>query len=544
MGPAAQKGVLGLTKRRNSFVEGAFILIAANLATKVIGAIFKIPLGNMLGADGMGLFYVAYNIYTALFVISTAGLPVAISKMVSEANALGRPAEGRRILSVALTAFSAFGLLATGVLWFGAGAFTRLVGNSGAMLAVRAVAPSLFFVSVMSVIRGYYQGLADMVPTAVSQVLEALGKLVLGYLAAKMLLGAGYGLPVAAAGAIGGVTFGSAVSTLYLVGRHLLGRRGAPKDGVGARVPRRSILKRIILISVPVMVGASVLSLTNLIDMAMVMNRLQDIGFSEEAANTLYGSYGLAQTLFNLPQTLVVALSVSIIPAVSAYYARRSRELAQRTIHSALRIASLIALPSAAGFLVLAGPILDLIYYSKPEDSATAAPLLAILGAAVFFVAMVSLTNSILQAVGRVHVPVYTMLIGGAVKLAVNYVLVGTPQVNISGAPIGTALCYVTIALLNLAALRRAGLPIAYAKVYLRPAIAAGLMGLFTWLIRDPVMALAGGRWGVLPVIALAALFYGLMLLAVRALPLEDVLLLPKGDKIAKILRLRGENAK
>lgn len=529
-----------MTKRRNSFVEGAFILIAANLITKVIGAIFKIPLGNMLGADGMGLFYVAYNIYTALFVISTAGLPVAISKMVSEANALGRQAESRRILTVALTAFSLFGLAATGVLWFGAGPFTRLVGNSAAFLAVRAVAPSLFFVSVMSVIRGYYQGLSDMVPTAVSQVLEALGKLVMGYLAASLLQRAGYGLPVAAAGAIAGVTFGSAVSTLYLVGRHLLGSRRGPRAPKGPISSRRAILKRIILISVPVMVGASVLSLTNLIDMAMVMNRLQDIGFSEGAANTLYGSYGLAQTLFNLPQTLVVALSVSIIPAISAAYARRNRELAQRTVNAALRIASLIALPSAAGFLVLAGPILDLIYYAKPEDSATAAPLLTILGAAVFFVAMVSLTNSILQAVGRVYVPVYTMLIGGGVKLAVNYVLVGTPAFNISGAPIGTALCYAVITLLNLIAIHRVGLPIAYAKVYARPAAAAALMGVFTWLIRDPVCALAGGRWGVLAVIALSAVFYGLMLLAVRALPREDVLLLPKGDKIAKILRLRG----
>ena len=186
------KGVLGLTKRKNSFVEGAFILIAANLITKVIGALFKIPLGNLLGAEGMGVFSVAYNVYTTLFVIATAGLPVAISKLVAECLATGRQEETGRVLRVSLAAFSLFGLAAAALLWLGADQLTAWVGNPMAALAVRAVAPSLLFVSVLAVIRGYYQGLSDMVPTAVSQVLEALGKLLVGYGAACLLLGKGF----------------------------------------------------------------------------------------------------------------------------------------------------------------------------------------------------------------------------------------------------------------------------------------------------------------------------------------------------------------
>lgn len=530
------KGVLGLTKRKNSFVEGAFILIAANLITKVIGALFKIPLGNLLGAEGMGVFSVAYNVYTTLFVIATAGLPVAISKLVAECLATGRQEETGQVLRVSLAAFSLFGLAAAALLWLGADQLTAWVGNPMAALAVRAVAPSLLFVSVLAVIRGYYQGLSDMVPTAVSQVLEALGKLLVGYGAACLLLGKGFGLPVAAAGAIGGVTFGSALSTVYLVGRCWKGRQaGRARD---CRTPRRRILARIVSFAIPVTVGASVMSLTSLIDMTMVMNRLQDIGFSAKAANELYGSYSLAVTLFTLPQTLVMALAVSIVPVASAYYARGGGPAARKPVETGLRIAALIALPSSLGFVLLAEPILDLIYYSRPVESAAAAPLLAILGCAVFFVALVSLTNSVLQAVGRAHIPVYTMVAGALVKLAVNYLLVGMPWVNICGAPAGTVLCYATISVLNLAALRQAGIPVAYGRIYLRPLAATGLMGAFIQLIRLPVLGYLGARAGVVAVICLAALFYGLMLLALGAVPREDLQLLPGGERLCRLLRL------
>jgi len=528
---------------KNSFIRGAFMLAAASLGAKVIGALFKIPLGNLLGGDGMGVFTIAYNIYTALFVVSTAGLAVAISKMVSEANALGRQDESRRIFYTALTAFSLLGLAFWIILWLEADAFAGLVGSSGAAAAVRAAAPSLFLVSVMSVIRGYYQGLSDMAPTAVSQILEALGKLIVGYGAAWLLLQAGYGLETAAAGAILGVTAGSLLGTLYLL--FCLRRRGLAGGSVAnfLRPSRptaswRAILRRVFSISIPVMAGASALSLTNLIDMALVINRLRDIGFSQQAANSLYGSYNMVGALFNLPQTVVAALSISVIPVVSGYYSRRNLEKTRRTTSSALRIAALVSMPAGVGFWLLSEPILQLIYFARPQDSAAGAPLLSLLGLAVFFVALVSMTNSILQAMGLARVPVYTMLVGGLVKLLVSYILVGEPTVNIAGAPIGTACCYAAIALLNLGAIRRAGVPISYVRVFARPALAAGLMGVFASLFHAPAAWLFGPKIGVVLTVVLCVLFYGLMLAAVRALPKEDVLLLPRGERIAKLLRM------
>lgn len=525
-------------KNNNSFLEGAVILIGANLATKIIGALFKIPLGNLLGAQGMGIFTVAYNVYAALFVISTAGLPVAISKLVAQAQALGRRRECRRILTVSLVAFSLLGLGAWGLLWWGADAFSQWVGNELAALAVRAVAPSLFFVSLLSVVRGYHQGLCNMVPTAVSQVLEALGKLLVGYGAALWLLKAGYGVEVAAAGAIAGVTVGSGAAALYLV---LRPRSKAPRGPLGQEPcagPFR-LLWSVLKLAIPVMLGASVLSLTNLIDMALVMNRLQDVGFSAGGANELYGSYSLAVTLFNLPQTLVTALGVSIIPVVSAAHAQGALHRTRRLVASGLRIASLLSLPAAAGFWVLSGPILDLMYYSRPQESATAAPLLAILGLAVPLVGLVSLTSALLQAVGLARIPVYTVGAGALVKLAVSYFLVGNPSWHIAGAPWGTLLCYGAIALLNLWALAHWGLGGHWGRLFARPLAATVLMGLFTGLLRQPLAGLLGDHLGLLVNIGLSAIFYGLMLLAVGALPREDVLLLPQGEKIARILRIK-----
>lgn len=529
----------GVGSGKNSFIRGAFVLAAASLAAKVIGALFKIPLGNLLGGDGMGIFTIAYNIYAALFVISTAGLPVAISKMVSEANALGRRDESRRIFFTALAAFSLLGLGFWVVLWLGADAFAALVGCSGAALAVRAAAPSLFLAAVMSVIRGYYQGLSDMTPTAVSQVLEALGKLMVGYGAARLLLQGGYGLEVAAAGAILGVTAGSLLGTLYLL--FCLRRRGLAGKRRGPARPTaswRAILRRVLAISVPVMAGASALSLTNLIDMALVINRLEDIGFSQQAANGLYGSYNMVSALFNLPQTVTAALAVSVIPVVSGFHSQGNLEKTRRAVGSGLRIASLVALPAGMGFWLLSGPILRLIYFARPQDSAAGGPLLALLGPAVFFVALVSMTNAILQAMGLAHIPVYSMLAGGLVKLLVSHILVGTPTVNIAGAPIGTACCYGVIAWLNLRAIRRAGTPVRYRRVFLRPALAAGLMGLFAWLFQQPAARIFGPKAGILVTVALCVVFYCLMLAAVRALPKEDILLLPRGEKIARLLRM------
>ncbi len=530
-----------IENKQNNFLMGAFVLVVANALVKVIGAVFKIPLTNLFGKEGMGIFTVAYNIYTALFIISTAGLPVAISKMVAEASALGRKNEVRKILSVAFRVFAIVGAAASLIMFFGAHVFTGIVKNSMAYYAVLAISPALLFTAIMSTIRGYYQGLSNMVPTALSQVIEALCKLIFGYGLAAFLLKAGYSIEIAAAGAIGGVTIGTAFGALYLCLKRLRDRKKLDVQGTDPTTrSSREILSNLWKIALPVTVGASVLSITNLVDMLVVMNRLQDIGMTEEAANALYGAYSMSVTMFNLPQTLITAISISIIPAVATAFAKKDLVGAGKTMGSALKLTSIMALPAGAGLTILAGPILNLIYYRRPEDAAIAAPMLRTLGFAVIFVAFVSVTNAVLQSMGKVNVPVVTMLTGGAVKLLTNYTLVGTKSINIHGAPIGTLCCYATITILNLVIIHRS---FSHAPniftIIARPILAALGMSAVTYIVFRFLNGPLGSKMAVLVTIGAAVVSYAVFLVLFKAITREDALLLPKGEKIAKVLKLQ-----
>lgn len=525
-----------------SFIKGTFILIFANILVKIIGAIYKLPLTNLIGKEGIGIFSVAYNIYTALFVISTAGLPAAISKMVSEANALGRTREVKKIFHVALSFFSVIGAICTGVLIIFADYFTaELAGNSMAYYSVLCIAPALFFTAVASIVRGYYQGMSNMIPTAISQVIEALCKLIIGFGAAYVLLKKGFGIEIVVAGSICGVTIGTVLSAAYLCIKCIREPIIIPFDSKSFDTStEEEILGKILKIALPITVGASVLSLTNLIDMFLVMNRLQQTGFSEESANALYGAYNMGLTIFNLPQTLIVAISVSIIPAISASYARHQFDRAAKLTESALKLASVLALPCGAGLFILSGPIMNLLYPSRPEDVQIATPLLSTLGIAVLFVGMVSLTNSILQATGKVNLPVFTMIAGGIVKLLVNYFLVGTPDINIHGAPIGTVCCYATITILNfICIIAFTDISVKYGKVLIKPFISAALMGLFAFFANPFISNLIGDKLSAVVTISASGLLYLALLIITKSISKEDMLLVPHGERIVKLLHLK-----
>ncbi|MDR0670693.1 MAG: polysaccharide biosynthesis protein [Oscillospiraceae bacterium] len=525
--------------KKQNFLHGALILSAATALVKVIGAIFKIPLQNLIGPTGYSYFDVAYSIYSTLFVISSAGLPVAISKMVSEAGARRRFVETRHIFRLALGAFVCIGAAGSFVLFFGARALAGWMGNPDAYQAIMAIAPSVLFVSVMSAFRGYHQGRGNMYPTAISQVIEASCKLGVGYLLAAWVHSSGLGLERAAAAAISGVTVGSVVGALYMV----LARRrpeSVPAGADPATRSRRVLLGEILRLSVPVTISASVLSLTNLIDKGLVMNRLFAAGYTLPAAKKVIGAYSFAQTLFNLPSAFILTISVSIIPALTVALTHRNDKTADATIRSALRITSLLAMPAAAGLSSLALPILTLLSMHQPETVEIAAPLLVALGLAVVFVCLVSLTNAILQAMGLVSVPIVTMFAGGCVKLIANYFLVGSPEINIAGAPVGTVLCYAVIALLNLGVIARARGGARFWGVFVRPLFAAAGMGVFAHLFYRFATDVAGMSvpLGGVVSIAAAVAIYGALVLLLRAVPREDVLLLPRGEKLAKFMKL------
>lgn len=539
-------------KKTASFISGAAVLMAANLLVKLIGLAFKVPLTYLIGEEGMGHFADAYTMYTWMFVLATAGLPVAVSKMVSESMALSRPREARRILKVSLLFLTVLGVLGTAFLYFGADKLSVWIGNPLAAHGIRSIAPAMLFVAIMSAFRGFFQGQQNMVPTAVSEVSEAVGKLVFGYLLAWMLLPKG--VEMGASGAVAGVTAGAAMGCISLLLIFLFTKKRIFAMGAESAPARQagSLFKRLILIAIPITIGASVFSLTSVIDMAMIKRNLIAAGFSPEAAVKLWGSYsGYAVPIFNMPPTLLTAVSISLVPAIAAAFVSSKKDAACQNAESAIRITILFALPCAAGVALLAEPILALIY-----NNTNATSMLSILGWAIVFVSLVQITNAILQAIGKVYVPVLHMVIGGIVKIGVNFFLVSNPAVNINGAPVGTIICYALILILNLFAIKKAmGAKYSLGDMLIRPLFSTAVMGGVVLLLYDltqpfcrilsnllfKLFSIMIPMWlvrmlSVMIPIAGGACTYGIMLLVVRALRKEDILLLPKGKTILRLL--------
>lgn len=526
-------------QKSNTFFGGAAILAISIAIVKVIGALYKIPLGRILGDVGFGHFNNAYAIYNLLLMISTAGLPVAMSKTISEANALGRRNQVHRVFRVALVTFIILGAISSLVMFVFAQQLADLQGDSLAAPAVRVMALSCFFVCTMSAYRGYAQGHSDMVPTAVSQVLEALTKLIVGLVLAWYLLYLGFGSEFSAAGAIGGVTASGFVSLVYLMIRH---HRRNRRDGENASdTPDRAgrILKTLLAIAIPITLSSSVVPITTYLDTVQVQNLLQSaLGYSEELAVSLYGCYQKAVTIYNLPAAFMVSLTACIVPAVSAALTRKDTLGAGKIAESALRVGALLALPAGVGLSVLSAPIIQMLYPETNQE--VASHCLFLLGIASIFVCMMLLCNAILQANGRAALPIWFIAISSAVKLLVNFVLVQLPAVGIKGAPMGTLVCFALVSVMELVAIKKVTPhPPRYLRVFVKPIIAAVIMGAAAWAAYGLLSNTFGNTLSVAGAIVVGCVVYAVLVVVLRIVSRDDLSLMPKGDKIAKLLRIK-----
>lgn len=516
------------------------ILVAGTLIAKLISAAFKIPLQHYIGNTCMGIFNSAYQYYTIMFVIATAGVPVALSKLVSEANALGRGEEVKRIARLAGVTFFSFGALCSIALFFGADIIAKLSNNPMAIQAIRAISPAVFFVSIVAVVRGYFQGMSNMIPTALSQIIEASGKVVLGLIFAYFAGVKGFDDAIKAAFAILGVTIGEVLAAVVMLFYALSAK--TQKNNLNDHCRSYKELFRVLLLTViPVTLTSSVTSITTLVDTGMLVSRLQEVGYTLEQSNALYGVYtGQAFTMFNFPQTLITALSTAVLPAMAGAYAQQNHTMAAKNMGSAMRIAMLIALPACVGYIVLANPIIKLLFAEDTSglvDENLSGSLLMVLALAIPCVALVGLTNAILQAIGQMKVPVITMIIGGICKIGLNYFLVGNPKIHIYGAPVGTLACYTLIATLNLIYLRQYIKLPKINKLFIRPftaCIGMGAAAIIVYrLFSDNLRNIA-----VLPAICVAAVVYIVLLVALNALEKDDILMLPAGKHLVKLLHL------
>lgn len=537
---------------RKSLVTSAAVLAVAGLIVKVLGAFFRIPLTNWIGAVGMANYAPAYAIYSVLLVISTAGLPVATSKMVSERYAVGQYKEADRVFRISRILMTALGLAGALVVIFGAGAIAGKVGIPGAALAMQATAPALLIVPLMSAYRGYFQGQQNMNPTAVSQIIEQIFRVGVGLSLGYMMMngsmfaqqydsgarGAAGGCFGASAGALAGL---ATVLLIYNLSRKAIKAR-IVQDKTRVHESTGKILRTLIVIAVPITIGAALLPLMNTIDAAVVMNRLHASGWDTQVADDLYGQLtSMADPIIGFPQVFMQAIIVSIVPMVSAANRVKDTEELKNTISLGLRMTTMIAFPCTIGLLILAKPALLLLYPLQVESAISAAPCLRILAIGFIFLGLVTTMTGILQGLTKQNWPVINLAIGISVKVIVTWILVGIHSINIVGAAIGTLCAYLTAATLDyICVVKFSGARININLAILRPLVSSLVMGVFAFASYKLFMLSGHNSIATLLAICIGALVYGIMIIKTKGIRRDELQGIKFGSRLVAICdRLR-----
>lgn len=522
-------------KTGNSVIKGTMILIAGNIIVKIIGALFKLPLANIIGADGMGLYNSSFTVYDIFLVLSTSGYTLAISKMVSSCCACGKDGEALKILKVTRRLFFEIGLAFAVIMFIGARLFARLLGNTRSYYCILMLAPAVLFVSLMCSYRGYYQGTNDMIPTTISQVVEAVLRLIVGLSVSTYLVKNGYSIEIASAGALAGITLGEFSSTFTLAMIHKFRQKGKkPRRRCYTRTSK--IYATLFKTSIPIGISGIIISIINILDNSIVMHRLQSTGFTEQQANTLYGAFNMAFTIFSLPITIVFAVTTSVFPVLSYANACRNSARVSRISEASLRVVMMVSTAAGAVFLSLSNPIIKILYFGQPRDAKIAAPLLMLMAPSAIVISLSVLTSTILQSVDKLLTPSRSMIIGGAICLASNYILIGNPHVGIYGVPIGLFICYLITTVLNLAALKKCHVSLSYRRLFIKPFLPSAVLAIVAtaaFYTTYPVLGLLKSTCLSLLISAACYLF---VLFISGTVERGDLEMIPGGGKIINLL--------
>ena len=472
-----------MTTKQKSLVGGVSILGVAGIICKIVGVLYRIPLAHLIGPEGMGVYHKVYPAYNLLLTISSAGLPVAISRMVAHYVTREDPRSARKIFSLAMRMLLVLGLLTTLLMLLFSGQLAAWQGTMDTRPGYLAIAPSLFFVCVMSAYRGFLQGQRNMVPTAVSQLIEQIGRVFIALPLAALGMQKG-GIAWGAAGALLGSTTAEGVALLFMLFQHRRADRALsliPQREDSDRLSDRFISSRLIRVAIPITLGACIVPLAGFIDSIMLTQLMEGAGMAHEDALIRYGAYaGPVLTLINVPTALAMAMSTNLVPDIAAGLARGEKEYVIRETGIGLRMAAVIGFPCSVGMSLLAQPILYLCYrgsYTAAQLN-VAAELLQISSLTIVLFTIVQATSGILQGAGRQRIPMYTLVLGVAMKIALNYTLVRIPGVDIHGAPWASLLCYTASMIPNLYFVSKyTGYRFRWLEVVGKPLLCALIMG-------------------------------------------------------------------
>lgn len=525
---------------KKTFLRGAAVLGIAGLLVQVMGAIFRIPLGNIIGDEGMGYYQTAYPIYVFLLVFSTNGAPAAISKMTSERVALGHHSEAHRVFKLSFILMFVLGIVASSIFFFGAEFIVNALKNPGAYYAMISIAPALLFVPIMAVFRGYFQGLQQMEPTAVSQLVEQAVRVAVGLTLAIILVPKG--IEYAAAGATIGTSIGPIAGVIMLVMIYYIRRGklylGIEKNQATVKESAGKILGTLAAIAIPITIGVSIMPIMNIVDVAIVMRKLQSIGFTPEDANALYGQLtGMAGPVINIPMALALSIALSMVPAIAAANSVRDTDFLNMNVRLGLRTAMIIGVPCTFGLMTLAEPIMLLIYPMQAESATSAAPCLFILAVGIIFLSVAQTMAGILQGLGRPYVAVASLGIGVVVKSVATYILTGIPSLNVQGAAIGSSLGFGVIGILNFIAVKKyTGTRFDVKLSVWKPLLSGIVMSVVVLAVYYLFRNILGNSLTTVLAIGAGAAVYGIMLLRTKAIEAHEIKLLPKGEKLAGLL--------
>lgn len=524
---------------KTKFIKQAAILAIASLLVRLLGFLYRLPLTNMLGDEGNGIYSAGFYLYNFFLVMSSAGLPAAISKIVSEKVALEEYRNVKKTFKISLILSSTVGLIFSIVMFVSARFFCNIIGSPDSYYTILTLSPTVFIVSVMSVFRGYFQGLGTTVPTALSQVIEQIFNAIFSIYLAYLLVG--ISLPLGAAGGTMGTGIGALAGLIYILmvflnRKRYINRKLSKKTHKYRVESNREIAIKIIKTAAPIIAGTAIFSMTNLIDMQMVNSRLTaSKAFTDSQVTALYGQLtGKYVTLTTLPVSISTALATAVLPSIASSMIQGDIKTVRKKIDVSLRLTMIISIPAAIGMGVLADEILLLLFPNYSDGG-----LLLKWGAlSIIFLALCQIITGILQGIGKVATPAKNAFIGSIIKIPINYFLISIPSINVIGAIISTTVCYLIASLLNFITLRKVTkIRPDYNGIFFKPAIASIVMGVFCYFSYKFIFYFSkSNAMSTLISIFIAIIVYLVSLAVIGGFKREDLSLLPTGRKLISIL--------
>lgn len=516
------------------FLKGALILTVAGIIVKVIGSVNRIFLSRLLGGEGIGLYQMAYPIYLLALSVSSAGIPVAISIIVAEKLALGDFKGANRVFRISRAVLVATGLFFSILLYTGAGWLidNHYVRDPRAYYAIAALAPAIFFVTILSSYRGYFQGMQQMLPTGFSQIMEQLLRVITMVAFAYLLLP--QGLEYAAAGASFGAGPGAVAGLMVLM--YFYWRERKPFKAKMETQPEMqqesgfSIIRRIVKLALPVSLANIMLPVVSSIDLLIVPQRLEVAGYTVEQATELYGYLtGMAVPLVNMATILTASLAASLVPAVSEAFTLGQKDVIYDRARTAMRIANIITIPAFVGMWLLATPISTMLYATP-----NAGVPIAISALGIFLLGIHQVTTGVLQGLGHTAIPVINMIISAVVKVILSWILTAVPSLGIIGASWATIADFGVAAVLNIFFVYRyVGFAIDVKDTLLTGAAAAAMgvasLGLYSLMSAHGI----GNTLSTLVAISAGGGLYGLILILTGSIGESEINRVPKAGPVA-----------